>query len=105
MAARNEKYAPMTGVRSQIQIKSNNAAIKSRHTKRTGRCEPKAISTVFLKNSANLRQTPRSGPAAATPVTAKNRWDNQCPAPAEKRRFQRPNKKGATIKIPEVKMT
>src|ERR1700730_1721945 len=105
MAPRNDGYAPIRGVRSQIQSNSKRAATKSKQPSRMGRCEPKAISTVPLKNSANLRQTPSSGPAAAKPATAQNRWDSQSPALAGNRRLHRVNKKGATIKIPEANAT
>src|SRR3984893_12662188 len=104
MAPRNDGKAPIRGVRSQIQSSSKRAATKSKQTRRTGRCEPNAISTVPLKNSASLRQTPRSGPAAATPATAQNRWDDQSPGLAGKRRLHRVNKNGAIMRIPEAKI-
>src|ERR1700730_2461702 len=105
MAPRNDGKAPIRGVRSQIQSSSKRAATKSKQTSRMGRCEPNAISTVPLKNSANLRQTPSSGPAAVTPATALYIQDLQSAGLAGNRRLHRANKNGAPIRIPEAKVT
>src|ERR1700736_5729985 len=81
IAPKNEAGAPITGVSSQIQTKSRNPAINSRQSTRTGRSArnsvSNAISTSPFRNSANLRQTPSSGPVAEAPIRAQKRWSRQ----------------------------